>query len=115
MILDWSGQYPDPEAFLTPLLSCTNSDGDICFDGEAAISGSFWTTPGLQNVLRETDQRRGASRLEPLRQVEQMAAEGAAYIPVWLEAPRAWGQTDLSQPTFDGSGRVELSRLKRQN
>ena len=42
-----------------------------------------------------------------------MSALGAAYIPVWLESPRAWGQTDLSVPEFDGSGHVRLNRLRR--
>ncbi len=115
VILDWSGQYPDPEAYLTPLLSCVTSDGDICLEGEAAISGSFWSTPGLQQSLQASDALRGPARLAPLKQVEQLSAQGAAYIPVWLEAPRAWGQTDLSIPDFDGSGRVLLHQLTRNS
>ena len=113
VILDWSGQYPDPEAYLTPLLSCAQSQGEICLDGEAAISGSFWSTPGLQNALQDSDILRGRERLDSLHRIERMTAQGAAYIPVWLEAPRAWGQKDLSQPTFDGSGRVLLSQLHK--
>lgn len=113
VILDWSGQYPDPEAYLTPLLSCSNPDGEICVAGEAAISGSFWTTPGLQQALQQSDVLRGQARQVRLADVEAFAAAGAAYIPVWLEAPRAWGQTDLSLPSFDGSGRVQLSQLQR--
>ena len=115
MILDWSGQYPDPEAYLTPLLSCAKADGDICFEGEAAISGSFWSTPGLQPALQMSDILRGEQRLDSLHRVERMTAQGAAYIPVWLEAPRAWGQKGLSQPVFDGSGRVLLSQLTKLN
>jgi peptide/nickel transport system substrate-binding protein len=115
VILDWSGQYPDPEAYLTPLLSCAKADGDICFEGEAAISGSFWSTPGLQPALQMSDILRGEQRLDSLHRVERMTAQGAAYIPVWLEAPRAWGQKGLSQPVFDGSGRVLLSQLTKLN
>ena len=43
VMLDWRGSYPDPEAYLTPLLSCTSAKGNICMEGEAAISGSFWS------------------------------------------------------------------------
>lgn len=113
VILDWSGQYPDPEAYLTPLLSCVSSEGNICLDGEAAISGSFWSAPGLEQSLKASDALRGPARLEPLQTVEEMTAKGSAYIPVWLEAPRAWGQTNLSTPEFDGSGRVLLHQLRR--
>ena len=30
VMLDWRGSYPDPEAYLTPLLSCTSVEGNIC-------------------------------------------------------------------------------------
>ena len=39
VILDWLGSYPDPEAYLNPLLSCSNAEGHICLDGEAAQHG----------------------------------------------------------------------------
>ena len=41
-----------------------------------------------------------------------MAAEGAAYIPVWLVTPRAWSRTSLATPEFDGNGQVVLARLQ---
>ena len=113
VMLDWRGTYPDPEAYLTPLLSCSSPSGETCLDGEAAISGSFWSTSGLQEALRSSDVLRGAARRAELKRIERMSALGAAYIPVWLESPRAWGQTDLSVPEFDGSGHVLLSRLRR--
>lgn len=115
VMLDWRGSYPDPEAYLTPLLSCLQADGEICLEGEAAISGSFWSTPGLQTTLRSSDVLRGKARLAPLHRLEDLTAEGAAYIPVWLETPRAWSQTTISQPTFDGSGRVRLNQLRRKD
>ncbi len=113
VMLDWRGSYPDPEAYLTPLLSCLKANGEICLEGEAAISGSFWSTPGLQNTLRSSDVLRGKARLDPLHRLEDLTAEGSAYIPVWLETPRAWSQTSISQPRFDGSGRVRLNQLRR--
>lgn len=115
VMLDWRGSYPDPEAYLTPLLSCLQEDGEVCLEGEAAISGSFWSTPELQDTLRRSDLLRGTARLAPLFRLEDLTARGAAYIPVWLEAPRAWSQTSISQPRFDGSGRVRLSQLRRIN
>lgn len=112
VILDWRGSYPDPEAYLMPLLSCSKSTGSICEQGEASISGSFWTTPGLEKSLRRSNEQRGSARLQLLESVEVMAAQGAAYIPVWLVTPRAWSQTTLAKPEFDGSGQVLLERLR---
>ena len=111
-MLDWRGSYPDPAAYLTPLLSCSKSNGSICERGEAAISGSFWTAPGLEDTLLRSDRSSGETRLRDLNQVEAMAAEGAAYIPVWLVTPRAWSLPELATPEFDGNGRLKLARLQ---
>ena len=62
VMLDWRGSYPDPAAYLTPLLSCSEANGSICERGEAAISGSFWTAPGLEDTLLRSDRSRGAAR-----------------------------------------------------
>ena len=112
VMLDWRGSYPDPAAYLTPLLSCSDANGSICERGEAAISGSFWTAPGLEDTLLRSDRSRGSARLRDLDQVETMAAEGAAYIPVWLVTPRAWSLPELATPEFDGNGRLKLARLQ---
>ena len=113
VMLDWRGSYPDPEAYLTPLLSCSSPQGDVCLEGEAAISGSFWSSEGLQESLTRTDRLRGAERDRELQRLEAKTAAGAAYIPVWLEAPRAWSQPSLERPRFDGSGHLILSQLRR--
>ncbi|WP_286188659.1 ABC transporter substrate-binding protein [Synechococcus sp. A15-24] len=112
VMLDWRGSYPDPEAYLTPLLSCSSPQGDVCLEGEASISGSFWSTKGLQETLTRSDRLRGAERNQELQRIETITAKGAAYIPVWLEAPRAWSQTNLEQPRFDGSGQLLLAQLR---
>ena len=112
VMLDWRGPYPDPEAYLSPLLSCKASKGFICERGEAAKSGSFWTTPGLNRALQQSDRNRGRKRLDELEAIEAMAAQGSAYIPVWLVTARAWSQTSLATPEFDGNGQVKLAQLK---
>ena len=111
VMLDWRGSYPDPEAYLTPLLSCNRAEQSICQEGEAAISGSFWTTPGLQDALESSDRMSGPNRSDKLRWIQAQAAEGSAYIPVWLVAPTAWSQTSLVLPRFDGSGHLLLAEL----
>ena len=112
VMLDWRGPYPDPEAYLAPLLSCKVSKGSVCERGEAAISGSFWTAPGLEQALKQSDRSRGRQRLNELEAIEATAAQGAAYIPVWLVTARAWGQTNLAAPEFDGNGQVRLAQLQ---
>ena len=87
----------------------------ICVAGEAAISGSFWSAPGLQTALLESDTLTGDARRAALDRVDHLSANGATYIPVWLNSPRAWAQLNLSPPQFDGSGQLMLAELKRRS
>jgi peptide/nickel transport system substrate-binding protein len=47
--------------------------------------------------------------------VDHLSADGAAYIPVWLDSPRAWAQLNLNPPQFDGSGQLILAELERRH
>ena len=79
------------------------------------ISGSFWTRPGLEQRLRRSDSLLGDKRLNLLLQIDREAAEGAAYLPVWLVTPKAWAQTRLAPLEFDGSGQLMLARLRQKH
>ncbi len=112
VMLDWRGSYPDPEAYLSPLLSCSKVNGSICEAGEAAISGSFWTTPELEKTLLQSDLLLGTKRLNKLIEIEHTASKGRAYLPIWVVKPKAWAQLHLTKPEFDGNGHLMLERLR---
>jgi peptide/nickel transport system substrate-binding protein len=113
ILLEWMGDYPDADNYLQPLLGCDKAEGERCLEGASAASGSFWTRPGLDDELRRSQGLEGQQRIALLERLQRETAAAAPYIPVWLVAPRAWAQADLSTPVFDGSGRVVLSRLAR--
>jgi len=114
ILLEWMGDYPDADNYLIPLLSCDKSEGNRCLKGASAASGSFWTRPGLEADLRRSESLEGAERLALLRGLQRETAASSPYIPVWLVAPRAWAQTSLRLPVFDGSGRVVFSLLQKE-
>ena len=111
ILLDWSADYPDPDSYLAPMLGCSRASGERCLEGNAAAAGSFWSAPGLQAQLEASEGLRGAERQAVLLNLQRRAAAGAAYIPVWQVAPRAWAQARLQRPVFDGSGRLVLQAL----
>ena len=111
VFFDWSADYPDPDIYLAPMLACSQPQGDQCLKGNAAAAGSFWSAPGLQAQLEASEQVEGPERLPLLQLLQRRTAAGAAYIPVWQVAPRAWAQPQLQRPVFDGSGRLQLQSL----
>lgn len=114
VMLDWRGSVPDPEAYLFPLISCTEAQGSRCLKGESALSGSFWTEPGLQQQLLRSEGLVGSERRRLLGEIEQRTARAVPYLPLWLVTPRAWAQLGLAAPRFDGNGRLLLQELERQ-
>ena len=111
ILLDWVGDYPDPDIYLVPMLGCINALGSRCLEGNAAAAGSFWSSPGLQEQLQDSERLQGRERQTLLQTIQRRTATGAAYIPVWQVAPRAWAQARLNKPVFDGTGRLVLQAL----
>ncbi len=111
VILGWTGDYPDPEAYLSPLFDCKKINNETCKKGEAVFGGTFWANQKLQNVLKRSELESGITRNNTLNEAEKLASEGTAILPVWLVKPRIWTQPEFNTPEFDGSGRVLLDRL----
>ena len=113
ILLEWRPDYPDPDNYLVPLLGCDKSQGTVCLEGNSALSGSFWTAPGLEQQLQATETATGPARTRLFEAIQRQAAAGASFLPLWRVPPRAWAQPGLETPRFDGSGRVLLQALRR--
>ena len=113
ILLDWMGDFPDADNYLVPLLSCDQARDDHCLKGASAASGSFWTRPGLEQALQRSASLSGPGRRALLQSIQRQTAAATPYLPLWLVAPRAWAQREISQPQFDGSGRLLLQNLQR--
>jgi peptide/nickel transport system substrate-binding protein len=114
ILLDWMGDFPDADNYLIPLLACEKEEENRCLEGASAASGSFWAQPGLQTLLQRSESSTGPERTSLLQRIQRITAGAGPYIPLWLVAPRAWAQPDVSPPSFDGSGRLELQSLTRR-
>jgi peptide/nickel transport system substrate-binding protein len=112
ILLDWMGDFPDPDNYLVPLLGCDQAQGNRCLKGASAASGSFWSQPGLEQALQRSASLSGPGRAALLLRIQRQTAAATPYLPVWLVAPRAWAQRRVSQPRFDGSGRLLLQDLR---
>jgi len=115
VILEWTGDYPDPYSYLSPLLDCKQIKNNVCKEGEAVIGGTFWGDLELQDSLDKSELLTGEERLNELRKVESIAAKGLPIIPIWNLNPRAWTQPNLNEPEFDGSGRLRLDKISNNH
>ncbi len=112
VILDWTGAYSDPEAYLTPLLSCSELDGESCKEGESVYSGSFWGSNTVEDLFLESENINGIGRYDKLIEIELIASESIPYIPIWISSQKAWSQNEVSKPIFNGAGIISMSDLE---
>jgi len=112
VILDWTGSYSDPEAYLAPLLSCNKLDKDICYQGESVYSGSFWGSKKIEKLFLESKGLYGSERLKVLLNIERLASEAIPYIPIWVSSQKAWSQKNISKPVFNGAGKILMGDLE---
>ena len=115
VILDWTGAYSDPEAYLSPLLSCTKLQGGICLLGESVYSGSFWGSEKVEKLFLESQVLHGNQRLKKLLSIEKLASEAIPYIPIWVSPQKAWSLTNISKPIFNGAGKLLMGHLESIN
>ena len=64
-------------------------------------------------IKDKSEELDGESRFNNLIKVEQLAAQGSAYLPIWLVNPKAWSLKDISQPEFSKDGLIILEKLER--
>ncbi len=115
VILGWTGDYPDPYAYLSPLLDCKEIVLETCREGEAVFGGTFWANNELQESLENSETLFSEERTKELSKAEMLAADGASILPVWILNQRVWMQTNFDNPQFDGNGRLLLEKITNNN
>ncbi len=111
VILDWTGAYSDPAAYLTPLLSCNKFDDEKCIEGESVFSGSFWASRKVEKLFLDSENLFGEERLNKLIEIEKIASKALPYIPIWISSQKAWAQNHISKPLFNSAGRIIMGEL----
>nr|WP_237269117.1 ABC transporter substrate-binding protein [Thermostichus lividus] len=103
VMLDWYGDFYDPDNYLEPFLSCDRGSTTAgCDSGASAAWGSFFYSPQANTLIaasrRETNPQR---RDELLRQLQVLNAEAVAFIPLWQSQTTLFSQPSISGLALD--------------
>ncbi|WP_404790192.1 ABC transporter substrate-binding protein [Altericista sp. CCNU0014] len=97
-MLDWAGDYYDPDTYLQPFLACEK--GSIktgCQKGQSQSWGSFFYSDRANKLIDQQRQARDPKqRLKPLKELQTIVAKEVPYIPLWQKKDYVFAQKGIN-------------------
>ncbi|HEY9826504.1 MAG TPA: ABC transporter substrate-binding protein, partial [Stenomitos sp.] len=96
-MLDWAGDYYDPDTYVHPFLSCEKGSPKTgCVKGQSQSWGSFYYSDRANQLI---DQARKASdpqqRQKLFAQLQTLSAQDVPYIPLWQKNDYVFAQKGI--------------------
>ncbi|MCG9889891.1 MAG: ABC transporter substrate-binding protein [Thermosynechococcaceae cyanobacterium MS004] len=96
-MLDWTGDYYDPDTYVHPFLSCEKGSVKAgCEKGQSQAWGSFYYSDRANQLI---DQQRKTQdpkqRQQIFGQIQTLLAQDVPYIPLWQKKDYVFGQKGI--------------------
>ncbi len=96
-MLDWSGDYYDPDTYVYPFLGCAEGSVESgCKDGATVGQGSFYFSEKMNQLIdRQRQEQDPAKRQTIFGEIQDLLAEDVPFIPLWQRKEYAFAQPDI--------------------
>jgi peptide/nickel transport system substrate-binding protein len=96
-MLDWAGDYYDPDTYLQPFLACEKGSVKTgCQKGQSQSWGSFFYSDRANTLIDQQRQIRDPKqRLKPLTELQAILAKDVPYIPLWQKKDYVFAQKGI--------------------
>ncbi len=116
-ILDWTGDYFDPDTYLYPFLECKKGSVEKgCDDGQSPSWGSFYFSDRANQLIaasrKEFDP---AKRKQIIAQLQELVAQDVPYIPLWQGKDYLFVQKGIAGASLEVTQKVPLWRLRKKS
>ncbi len=97
VMLDWYGDFYDPDNYLEPFLSCDRGSLSTgCESGASAAWGSFFYSPEANALIAASRREANPQQRDALlRQLQVLNAEAVAFIPLWQSQTTLFAQPNI--------------------
>jgi peptide/nickel transport system substrate-binding protein len=97
-MLDWAGDYYDPDTYLQPFLACEKGSPKTgCQKGQSQSWGSFYYSDRANTLIDQQRQiREPKQRLKPLIELQNIVAKDVPYIPLWQKKDFVFAQKGIN-------------------
>ena len=96
-LLDWTGDYYDPDTYVQPFLACTKGSVKTgCEKGQSQSWGSFYYSERANQLIdQERKTRDPKQRQQAFSQIQTLLAQDVPYIPLWQKKDYVFGQQGI--------------------
>ncbi|MEB3292230.1 MAG: ABC transporter substrate-binding protein [Synechococcales bacterium] len=114
-LLDWTGDYFDPDTYIYPFLECTEgSVQTACKTGQSAAWGSFYYSDRANQLLAQSRAALDpAKRKQIFEQLQQLVAEEVPFIPLWQSKDYLFVQAAIEGASLEVTQKVPFRQLRR--
>jgi peptide/nickel transport system substrate-binding protein len=114
-ILDWYGDFFDPDNYVHPFLYCANGSPETgCKEGSTQFQGSFYYSQKMNGLLdRQRQEQNPEARQAILKEIQKMLGEDVPYIPLWLDKDYVFAQKNISGVSLEPSQQFPFWTIKK--
>ncbi|MGB7443710.1 MAG: ABC transporter substrate-binding protein [Coleofasciculaceae cyanobacterium] len=116
-LVDWYPDFPDPDNFIHPLVSCSIGYEDMgCRDGASKSQGSFYYSDRMNKLIeQQRTTQNPAARQQIFAQIQELLARDVPVIPLWQPKEYAFAQEDLKDVQLDPIMQVILREIEKED
>jgi peptide/nickel transport system substrate-binding protein len=114
-ILDWTGDYFDPDTYIYPFLDCTKGSIDHgCEEGQSASWGSFYFSERANQLIAQSRWLQNpVQRKQVFKQLQELSAIDVPYIPLWQSKDYLFVQKGIEGARLEVTQKVPFWTLSK--
>ncbi len=114
-LVDWYPDFPDPDNFIHPLVSCTKgSEANGCEAGASQSQGSFYYSDRMNELIEQQRTEQDiAARKKIFAEIQTLLARDVPLIPLWQPKEYAFAKQELENVKLDPILQLRLWEVKK--
>jgi peptide/nickel transport system substrate-binding protein len=114
-ILDWTGDYFDPDTYIYPFLDCIKGLVDhICEEGQSVSWGSFYFSERANQLIAQSRRvQNPVQRKQVFEQLQELSAIDVPYVPLWQSKDYLFVQKGIEGAHLEVTQKVPFWTLRK--
>lgn len=114
-MLDWSGDYYDPDTYIHPFLDCAEGSAEEgCKEGATVGQGSFYFSEKMNQLIDQQRQEQDSSKRQKIfEEIQNLLAQDVPFIPLWQRKEYAFARPDIEGVRLEPTQAMPFASLSR--